>query len=82
VTVEQWTNYLAGTDPAAILAASAEILSGRGKKGTVPPLWDGHSAERIVDILLQELARPARGIAPRVDRKHNRCPATVYDPLP
>ncbi len=41
VTVEQGTNYLVGTDPAAILAASAEILSGRGKKGTVPPLWDG-----------------------------------------
>ena len=53
VTVELGTNYLAGTDPAAILAASAEILSGRGKKGTVPPLWDGHAAERIADILLR-----------------------------
>ena len=53
VTVEQGTNYLVGTDPAAILAASAEILSGRGKKGSVPPLWDGHAAERIADILLR-----------------------------
>jgi len=59
VTVEQGTNYLAGTDPASILAVSAEILSGRGKKGSVPALWDGHSAERIVDILLRDLARPA-----------------------
>ena len=54
VTVEKGTNYLAGTDPAAILAASAEILSGRGKKGTVPALWDGHAAERIADILLKQ----------------------------
>ena len=51
MTVEQGTNYLAGTDPADILAASGEILSGRGKIGTVPPLWDGHAAERIADIL-------------------------------
>ena len=52
VTVDLGTNYLAGTDPAAILAASAEILSGRGKKVTVPPLWDGQAAEWIAEILL------------------------------
>lgn len=61
VTVEKGTNYLAGTDPAAILAASEAILSGRGKKGTVPPLWDGCAAERIADILLrQEIPEPGR----------------------
>jgi UDP-N-acetylglucosamine 2-epimerase (non-hydrolysing) len=53
VTVEIGTNYLAGTKPDAILAAAREILSGSGKKGVVPPLWDGHAAERIVDILLR-----------------------------
>lgn len=58
VTVEQGTNYLVGTDPAAIRAASAEILSGRGKKGSVPALWDGSAAERIADILLREIPRP------------------------
>jgi UDP-N-acetylglucosamine 2-epimerase (non-hydrolysing) len=52
--VEKGTNYLAGTDPAAILAASEEILLGRGKKGTVPALWDGRAAERIADILLRQ----------------------------
>ena len=56
--MEQGTNYLVSTDPSAILAASAEILSGRGKKGSIPAFWDGHAAERIVDILLRELARP------------------------
>jgi len=34
---------------------------GRGKKGTVPALWDGHAAERIADILLrQENPEPGR----------------------
>jgi UDP-N-acetylglucosamine 2-epimerase (non-hydrolysing) len=27
------------------------ILNGRAKKGTVPPLWDGHTGERIASIL-------------------------------
>jgi UDP-N-acetylglucosamine 2-epimerase (non-hydrolysing) len=52
-TVEVGTNYLAGTRPEAILSAAREILSGNGKKGTVPPLWDGRAAERIVDVLLR-----------------------------
>jgi UDP-N-acetylglucosamine 2-epimerase (non-hydrolysing) len=51
-TVEIGTNYLAGIHPEAILSAVREILSGNGKKGNVPPLWDGRAAERIVDVLL------------------------------
>jgi UDP-N-acetylglucosamine 2-epimerase (non-hydrolysing) len=54
VTVTMGTNYLAGTNPDAILAAAGEILSGKAKKGRVPPLWDGKAAERIADILLQK----------------------------
>lgn len=52
VTVEIGTNYLAGTRPEAILHATREIFSGNGKRGIVPPLWDGRAAERIVDVLL------------------------------
>jgi UDP-N-acetylglucosamine 2-epimerase len=55
VTVTMGTNYLAGTNPGAILAAAGEILSGKAKKGRVPPLWDGEAPERIADILLQNL---------------------------
>jgi UDP-N-acetylglucosamine 2-epimerase (non-hydrolysing) len=55
VTVDVGTNYLVGTSPGAILAASGEILSGKGKKGAVPPLWDGHAAERIVDVILAKI---------------------------
>jgi hypothetical protein len=28
-----------------------KILRGKAKKSTVPPLWDGHAAERIAFIL-------------------------------
>ena len=29
----------------------AAILEGRTPRGTLPPLWDGHAAERIVEHL-------------------------------
>ncbi|MCI1193120.1 UDP-N-acetylglucosamine 2-epimerase (non-hydrolyzing) [Calidifontimicrobium sp. SYSU G02091] len=47
ITIEQGTNTLVGRDRDAILGAVAEILLGRGKRGRVPELWDGHAAERI-----------------------------------
>ena len=46
------TNELIGTDPAAVKPALDLLFSGQWKKGTIPALWDGHAAERIVDILL------------------------------
>ena len=46
------TNELIGTDPAAVKPALDLLFSGQWKKGTIPALWDGHTAERIVDILL------------------------------
>ncbi|MDF1527453.1 MAG: UDP-N-acetylglucosamine 2-epimerase, partial [bacterium] len=54
-TVEVGTNYLAGTDPEKIVAIAADILEGKGKKGQIPPLWDGKAAERIVEIILRDL---------------------------
>jgi UDP-N-acetylglucosamine 2-epimerase (non-hydrolysing) len=54
VTVSQGTNVLVGTNPSKIVAATTQILLGKGKKGLTPPLWDGHAAERIVEILLRD----------------------------
>lgn len=48
------TNELIGTKPAAIPPALQKLYAGEWKKGAIPPLWDGHTAERIVDILLAE----------------------------
>ncbi len=53
VTISQGTNELVGTSPEKIIAAATEILSGRSKAGRIPPLWDGHAAERIVRTLLR-----------------------------
>ncbi len=54
VTVELGTNTIVGTDPERIIAAARAVFSSAAKRKTaVPPLWDGHTAERILD----ELAR-------------------------
>jgi UDP-N-acetylglucosamine 2-epimerase (non-hydrolysing) len=52
VTITDGTNLLVGTDPARIVAAAQEVLSGKVKTGRIPTLWDGRAAERIVEILL------------------------------
>lgn len=49
-TVSMGTNELLGTNPDAIAPAMEKLLSGQWKKGSIPPLWDGHTAERIIDI--------------------------------
>lgn len=46
------TNELIGTNPAAVKPTLDLLFSGQWKKGAIPALWDGHTAERIVDILL------------------------------
>jgi UDP-N-acetylglucosamine 2-epimerase (non-hydrolysing) len=47
ITVEQGTNTLVGRDVQAIRDGVAAILAGRGKRGRIPELWDGHAADRI-----------------------------------
>lgn len=50
-TCEIGTNSLVGTDPNNIRPELEKLLSGNWKKGEIPELWDGHAAERIVDVL-------------------------------
>jgi UDP-N-acetylglucosamine 2-epimerase (non-hydrolysing) len=50
-TVELGTNELLGTNPGAIAPAMMRVRAGMWKRGRVPPLWDGRTAERIVDHL-------------------------------
>jgi UDP-N-acetylglucosamine 2-epimerase (non-hydrolysing) len=54
ITISEGTNLLIGTDPAKILVAAQHILAGKGKAGRIPPFWDGHAAERIVEVLLRK----------------------------
>lgn len=48
------TNELIGTNPANIAPALHKLYAGQWKQGAIPALWDGHTAERIVHILLQQ----------------------------
>ncbi len=57
ITISEGTNLLVGTDPAKIVAAAHATLAGKGKAGRIPPLWDGHAAQRIVEILLRQVPR-------------------------
>jgi UDP-N-acetylglucosamine 2-epimerase (non-hydrolysing) len=51
-TVTEGTNILIKSlDKADILKHVNDILEGRTKKGTIPKLWDGKTAYRIVEIL-------------------------------
>jgi UDP-N-acetylglucosamine 2-epimerase (non-hydrolysing) len=52
ITVSIGTNVLVGHDREKLRAELARVLAGKAKKGTVPPLWDGHARERIADILV------------------------------
>ena len=49
------TNMLIGTKPEAIKPALDKLFAGEWKQGAIPALWDGHTSERIVDILLEIL---------------------------
>jgi UDP-N-acetylglucosamine 2-epimerase (non-hydrolysing) len=51
ITVEQGTNRLIGVDPAAILDAARHTLANGYTNGRIPELWDGRSAQRIVNVL-------------------------------
>jgi len=51
ITIDQGTNTLVGTDPAAIRAAAFQVLDSGGKAGRIPDKWDGRTAERIARIV-------------------------------
>jgi len=50
------TNRLIGTNPQAVKPALDALFAGEWQLGNIPPLWDGHTAERIVEILYNECA--------------------------
>ena len=50
-TVKVGTNELVGEDPGKIAEAISAIRENRWKKARIPDMWDGRSAERIVQIL-------------------------------
>lgn len=51
-TVTVGSNVLVGEDPDKLYEAVINMVSGRWKKSALPDRWDGRTAERIVQILL------------------------------
>lgn len=54
ITISHGTNRLAGTNPERIKEIAHEVLRQTiSKDDRIPPLWDGHAAERICDCFLE-----------------------------
>ncbi len=52
ITISAGTNTLLGLDPAAIDSIPAALSERSPAPAEPPPLWDGHAAERIADVLV------------------------------
>jgi len=52
VTVTTGSNTLVGRETVRLLEEMEKVLSGRAKRGKIPPLWDGRASERIAAALL------------------------------
>jgi len=51
ITVTMGTNLVIGQDGHALLAELSNIVAGKSKAGSIPPLWDGHAGDRIAEVL-------------------------------
>lgn len=51
ITVDLGTNILVGRDSERMRSELEMILAGQRKRGQIPPLWDGHAAERIAEVI-------------------------------
>jgi len=62
VTVTHGTNRVIGNNPERILDEALRTLAHPPHRNGTPPLWDGHAAERIVDVLDMHLRARAAGL--------------------
>ncbi len=55
VTLDVGTNTLVGTSPKSIVDTARQVIAGDYRKGSIPELWDGRAADRIVRVLREAL---------------------------
>ena len=62
ITIECGTNILVGHDFHRLLSEAKNVLDGVRKHGSVPPLWDGHAADRVANVIdaISPMARAER----------------------
>ena len=56
ITIACGWNRLVGTSPDMLISACREELALRARRGQQPPLWDGKSSQRVLDVLTGEKA--------------------------
>jgi UDP-N-acetylglucosamine 2-epimerase (non-hydrolysing) len=56
ITITEGTNKLVGSNPDVLPAEVAEVLAGRGKRGKIPELWDGHAGQRAAEAIRRFLS--------------------------
>ncbi len=57
VTITEGTNTLVSTNSDKIITYAMQILNSGGKVGRIPKLWDGGTAKRVVNILMDHSLR-------------------------
>lgn len=55
ITISEGTNRLLGADPASIVSAVEDVLSGNGPPMRAPSLWDGKAGQRVADVIARAL---------------------------
>jgi UDP-N-acetylglucosamine 2-epimerase (non-hydrolysing) len=55
VTIEIGTNTLIQPNYESIISTFNKIMSGNYRNGKIPQYWDGHAAERIVDVICKNI---------------------------
>jgi UDP-N-acetylglucosamine 2-epimerase (non-hydrolysing) len=53
ITVSQGTNQLIGRDISLLKSEVRRILAGDTKKASPIPLWEGHAADRIAQVVVR-----------------------------
>lgn len=56
ITCEVGSNVMVGSCKETILHEAFKILNGEVPQGRVPEKWDGHAAERIVQVIVGLIA--------------------------